>query len=117
MTSSYVSLVVRTHIKRLWAFFFANGTFTTVDVPGQRSTDALVVNAAGDVVGRYGDASGTVHGFLREKGTMTTIDPPGSTFAEAIGINSRGPGRRRLSRGERRIPRVPGHAVGHVMWG
>ena len=61
-----------------------------IDFPGPPTgTDALGINAAGQVVGRY-VAGGTEHGFLLDKGTFTTVDPPGSTFTEAIGINASG---------------------------
>lgn len=39
-------------------------TFTTTDVPGATSTSALGINARGQIVGVYLDASGTAHGFL-----------------------------------------------------
>ncbi len=54
------------------------------------STDALGINAAGAIVGRYVGADGTLHGFLLDQGVFTTIDPPGSIFTQAIGINNRG---------------------------
>ena len=63
--------------------------FTTIDFPGALATDALGINASGQVVGRYYDGF-TQHGFLLDKGTFITIDPPGSTFTEAIGINAAG---------------------------
>ena len=71
-------------------YLLAKGIFVTIDFPGPLSTDALGINGAGQIVGRYVDASGTFHGFLRDKGAFTTIDPPGSIFTQAIGINSRG---------------------------
>jgi probable HAF family extracellular repeat protein len=39
-------------------------TFTTIDVPGAMGTLPTGINAAGQIVGGYTDASGTGHGFL-----------------------------------------------------
>ena len=76
------------------ASFWDKGTFIMIDFPGSLGTDALGINAAGQIVGRYVDASFLLHGFLLDKGTFTTIDPPGSTFTEAVGINTAGQNRR-----------------------
>jgi uncharacterized membrane protein len=70
-------------------FLLDKGTFVTIDFPGAYATDALGINAAGQIVGRYYDGF-TQHGFLLDKGIFTTIDPPGSTYTEAIGINAVG---------------------------
>ena len=64
-------------------------TFTTIDVQGAVATQAWGINARGDIVGSYVDASGRSHGYLRLDGGFTTIDYPGSVFTEARGI---GPG-------------------------
>ena len=69
-------------------YLLAKGIFVTIDFPGPLSTDALGIDSAGQIVGRYVDANSTVHGFLQDKGAFTTIDPPGSIFTQAIGINS-----------------------------
>src|SRR5262249_25010782 len=53
--------------------------FTTIDVPGATSTEALGINASGQIVGQYDDASGTTHGYLLCKGKYTTLDVPGAT--------------------------------------
>jgi probable HAF family extracellular repeat protein len=68
----------------------AQGTFTTIDVPGATSTAALAINARGDIVGDYTTADGVVHGFLLRKGEFTTIDVPAATDTRAFGINARG---------------------------
>jgi uncharacterized membrane protein len=65
-------------------------TFTTIDVPGAPFTDALGINARGQIVGSYADVSFTGHGYLLDKGTFTTIDVPGTQFTRALGINARG---------------------------
>jgi probable HAF family extracellular repeat protein len=69
-------------------------TFTNIDVPNARFTEADGINARGQIVGNYGDASGQ-HGFLLSGGQYTTLDDPNAvtqpglgTFA--FGINARG---------------------------
>lgn len=63
--------------------------FTTIDYPGATSTAAYGINAAGDIVGGYSDASGS-HGFLLKNGKFTSFNWPGSTWTEGWGINPRG---------------------------
>src|SRR5260370_32578720 len=62
-----------------------------VDLPGVTLTQALGINAEGDIVGRYQIGSAG-HGFLLSEGTITTIDYPGgiSGTTQAHGINSEG---------------------------
>jgi hypothetical protein len=60
----------------------ADGTVTIIDVPGTLPnqiwpSEAFAINAAGVVTGRFSDASGTYHGFVRAaNGTFTPFDPP-----------------------------------------
>ncbi len=88
----------------------ANGTITTFDAPGAMSSSSaglkdlccggtypLGIDAAGDVVGAYTDASGVFHAFVRAaSGTVTTFDAPGAGTSGlfpgtiATGINSTG---------------------------
>ena len=42
----------------------ASFTFTPIDVPGASFTEALGINPSGQIVGLYGDGSGTWQGFL-----------------------------------------------------
>jgi uncharacterized membrane protein len=63
--------------------------FTTIDVPGASSTQALGINPKGNIVGSYLDAAG-LHGFLLSKGAFTTIDVPGASSTQALGINPKG---------------------------
>ena len=63
--------------------------FTTIDVPGASSTQALGINPKGHIVGSYLDAAG-LHGFLLSKGAFTTIDVPGASSTQALGINPKG---------------------------
>jgi probable HAF family extracellular repeat protein len=65
-------------------------TFTTIDVPGAISTDAIDINSAGDIVGRYVSASGKTHGFLLSGSVFTSIDFPDAVLTMAFGINSSG---------------------------
>jgi hypothetical protein len=69
-------------------------------LPGSKvvGTVAKGINPAGDIVGRYTDATGT-HGFLLSHGMVTTIDVggfgaalgcPGATFTTAEGLNAVG---------------------------
>jgi len=71
-------------------FLFSGGVFTTIDVPGASESFAYGINAAGQIVGTFVDATGA-HGFLRNTGgVFTTIDVPGATHSEAWGINATG---------------------------
>jgi len=62
-----------------------------VDLPGVTFTQALGINAEGDIVGRY-QVGSVGHGFLLSEGTFTTIDYPGaiSGTTQAHGINPEG---------------------------
>jgi len=68
--------------------------FTTLDDPlATNGTDAFGINAMGQIVGLYEDASGN-HGFLYGNGTYTTLDDPlaspGGDGTSAFGINDLG---------------------------
>lgn len=65
--------------------------FTKIDVPGARLTRPFGVNARGQIVGLFRDASGASHGFLRNPDdTYMTLDAPDAIFTNASGINARG---------------------------
>lgn len=69
----------------------ADATFTMIDFPNATSTDALGINSAGDIVGRYVSADGDTHGYLRDtQGQFTPIDFPGANFTVAAGIDPSG---------------------------
>jgi uncharacterized membrane protein len=69
----------------------ASYTFTTIDIPGSIGTVAGGINTAGQIVGRFRDATGIGHGFLKEGTTFTTIDVPGATeTTEANGTSTAG---------------------------
>jgi probable HAF family extracellular repeat protein len=68
-------------------------SYTPVDVPGSRTTEAWGINSAGDVVGSYSRPVPYVgsHAFLLRHGRYTYIpDFPGSTSTVATGINDSG---------------------------
>jgi hypothetical protein len=56
--------------------FAADYRFIKIDFPNASETIASGINARGDIVGRYNDVNGVVHGFLLRKGTLTAIDVP-----------------------------------------
>lgn len=71
---------------------------TSINVQGAASTRAFGINARGEVVGSYTDATGT-WGYLWRNGNVTIIQVPGSISTEAWGINPQGDivGRYRLA--------------------
>jgi uncharacterized membrane protein len=65
--------------------------YTTIDVPGGIGTWTRGINDAGQIVGQYGDAGGSAHGFLLDvDGSYTTLDVPGAMDTKAWGINDAG---------------------------
>jgi uncharacterized membrane protein len=67
----------------------ASFTFTPIEVPGDSEALPFGINPSGQIVGIYGDSTGT-HGFLYDGDVFMTIDPPGAFYTEARGINPRG---------------------------
>jgi uncharacterized membrane protein len=61
----------------------------SIDVPGAAATRAYGINARGEIVGSYTDATGT-YGYLWSNGDVTKIAFPGAVFTEAWGINPQG---------------------------
>jgi probable HAF family extracellular repeat protein len=68
----------------------AGPAFTTLDFPGAVFTAADDINATGQIVGWYVDASGKTHGFFLDDGNYTSIDFPGAAFTSLYGINADG---------------------------
>jgi hypothetical protein len=68
----------------------AQGTFTTIDVPGSIDTRVIGINPQGDMVGQYTDAVRVNHGFLLSDGEFTTIDFPDATATGATEITPGG---------------------------
>jgi uncharacterized membrane protein len=60
-------------------------TFTTIEVPGQKQTQAEGINAAGQIVGVGGTLA-----FIDTGGTICTISFPLSVVSGAFGINASG---------------------------
>ena len=50
-------------------------TFSSIDYPGARITEAWGINDSGSIVGLYINATGE-HGFLYQAGMFTSIDYP-----------------------------------------
>src|SRR6476619_2603503 len=65
-------------------------TWTSIDYPGAAATAAFGINDRGDVVGRWDDVDGNVHGFLLRHGQFTSIDVPGGTFTAPRAVNDAG---------------------------
>lgn len=71
------------------------GQFFSIDFPGAIATTAWKINATGKIVGRYTDANGKSHVFLRDPGgEFTSIDfPDAADTAPAaipfVGVNAR----------------------------
>src|SRR5437764_13238642 len=69
-------------------------TYTTLDDPSaNNNTQAFGINASGQIVGQYTDASNHTHGFLYSNGTYTTLDDPSASATVgtfALGINDLG---------------------------
>jgi probable HAF family extracellular repeat protein len=72
------------------SFLYANGSFTTIEVPGVTITEAFGINDSGDIVGSYRDNMGMTHGFLYSNGKFTTLDFPGASVTVAYDINNLG---------------------------
>jgi probable HAF family extracellular repeat protein len=75
---------------------FSNGTFTTVDFPGDRYTIAESINDNGDITGSHtndqGGSAFRTHGFILHSGSFTSFDfnagQGGTTISR--GINNSG---------------------------
>ena len=73
-------------------FLYANGSFTTINVPGATggTYGGGIDNSGNMIVGNYIDGTGS-HGFLYANGSFTTIDVPGDpNNTSARGINDSG---------------------------
>jgi hypothetical protein len=71
-------------------FLYSGGSFTPIDVPGARATQANGINAGGQIVGLYSTpgALPELHGFLESGASFTSIDVPGAGATQAFGINA-----------------------------
>jgi uncharacterized membrane protein len=72
-------------------YVLERGRARTVAVPGATRTIAAGINDRGEVVGKYQNADGRDHGFLRDRwGRYRRIDVPGAGGTEAYKLNDRG---------------------------
>jgi len=82
-----ISVAVQAPAFTFTAFTFTAFTFTQLDVPGSVSTEADGINAQGEIIGFFVDASGKQHGFLRQHASFTQLDFPGATATRTVAIN------------------------------
>jgi probable HAF family extracellular repeat protein len=71
------------------AFVYHRGRFIDIGalLPPNTNSYAVGINAEGEVIGEFNDASGT-HGFIYWSGRVQTIDiPNGTTYLRAINDN------------------------------
>jgi probable HAF family extracellular repeat protein len=71
-------------------FLDEHGRFTTIDVPGASTTQALGLNDRGVIVGSYLGLDNRSHGFLDIRGHFITVDVPGARSTTVTGINNHG---------------------------
>src|SRR5260370_13540485 len=63
--------------------------FTTIHFPGSSFTTARDLNAAGEIVGRYGGAAKRTHAYRRSpQGDFTSSNVPAANLTAPLGINS-----------------------------
>ena len=88
-------------VSRHRGYLVENGRRLDFDAPGSNLTTAWDMDAAGDVVGVWGDpdghpdpeatSTGAYHGFLRDfQGAFTSLDFPAAIDTKAYGINNLG---------------------------
>ena len=70
-------------------FRLADGTYTTIDVPGASYTNATRINASGQIAGRY-ILDSVTHAYLLSGGQITNFDFPGASFTGATAIGANG---------------------------
>ena len=74
-----------------YGFLLSGGSYTRLDVPGARFTQAFGINDSGQVVGYYFVSDQGLHGFLLSGGGYTSFDLPGaSAIYGPFGINDSG---------------------------
>ena len=65
-------------------------TFTTIDFPGGFVTLATDINKTGQIVGRYTDVAGIVHGFLLSNGAFSSVTFTSAVWTRVAAINRGG---------------------------
>jgi hypothetical protein len=72
-------------------FLLERGRFTRIDVPDAASTFPTRIDNSCRIAGRYVDAGGAVHGFLRDpRRNFTDIDVPGAVATVVLDVSDRG---------------------------
>ncbi len=71
-------------------FVSVSGLISVISLGGSTGTTVTGINAGGEIVGYYEDASGVSHGFTDINGAFTTIDPSGSQSTEVTAVNDGG---------------------------
>jgi uncharacterized membrane protein len=70
-------------------FLYANGQYSTIDVPGAVSTIASGINDSGEIVGSFFDGTHT-HGFVDQNGMFSQIDISGAADTYVNAVNNNG---------------------------
>jgi hypothetical protein len=73
-----------------WIWDGSNYSFFTVPGAAGLGTEAVGINAPGQISGYFQDVNGSFHGFLKQGSRFTQIDVPGATGTFAYGINNPG---------------------------
>ena len=68
----------------------SNGSFRTIDFPGEPRNSLSGINSAGSVVGGFADLAGFGDGFLLRNGIFQVVAFPGAVASGANGINANG---------------------------
>jgi hypothetical protein len=71
------------------SFLYADGVYTTLEVPGALNTTVTQLNDVGQIVGTYRDTTGT-YSFIYQNGHYATIAVPGAAFTSVIQTSSSG---------------------------
>jgi hypothetical protein len=64
--------------------------FGSFDFPDATNTQATAINNSGEIVGRYYNADGSLHGFVLMQGKFSSIDVPGAQWTDVDWVNARG---------------------------
>jgi hypothetical protein len=73
-----------------WVWDGSKYSFFTVPGAAGLGTEAVSINAPGQVSGYFQDMSGSFHGFLKQGARITTVDVPAALDTFATGLNNSG---------------------------
>jgi hypothetical protein len=73
-----------------WIWDGRKYSFFTVPGAAGLGTEAIGINAPGQVSGYFQDLKGSFHGFLKQGSNFTNIDVPGATDTFVYGLNNSG---------------------------